>query len=73
MMQAFDEIDQRPQPPPQPIEFPHNQTVALAQMRQGCRQPWPIIPRAACFVLEYPLAPGFGECVVLQIEALIVG
>jgi len=58
---------------PQTIQFPNDQGIILAQVRQGFGQALAFWPGAAFFVCEDPFAARFFQGVYLQLQVLFIG
>lgn len=71
-LEAINQIHEPFDTPPQPIQFPDDQCVASAQMRECIVEPWPGQPSAAGFVREDTIAVGLLERVELQGQILII-
>jgi hypothetical protein len=71
--QAGDGVDQVAQRPAQPVQLPHHQGVAGAQLVQDVVEGGPVGPGAAGGFGEHPVAAGALEGVDLEVRLLVGG
>jgi len=71
--QARDGVDQVPQRPAQPVQLPHHQGVARAQLVQELLEGGPVGAGAAGGLGEHPVAAGAPEGVDLEVRLLVGG
>jgi hypothetical protein len=73
LSQPGDGVDQMPQGPAEPVEFPDDQGVAGAELVQELREDRPVAAGAAGGLGEHPIATGTLQGVDLELGMLVGG
>lgn len=73
MLQLLDGLDKLLERTRQPVELPHDERVARAQIVERCNELRPVTLRAGRGFLENPCASGLGQSLALQGWILVAG